>query len=137
MEPMPPENSKFYGNVMGIPVGSPDDDPHTVELFPDGDGCVGYMRRCLPSEMALGRMINPPRMDREDGYLPSPPPEMTLSSVSQVDVSAERYRRRRRVYDHLLEKESEDRMRQRAFRITEGNATGSFTGPPDRVRRQR
>ena len=103
-----PMNQKFYGNVMGVPVGSPDDDIFTGEYFPDGQSCLGYMRKGLPSEMALDRITSPRLMGRESGYMP--------------DGAA------------LAEGENENRRVRRSMRITTGNTTGSFTGPPDRVR---
>lgn len=105
-----PMNSKFYGNVCGVPVGSPDDAEYTSEFFPDGQYAIGYMRRGLPSEMALDRIISPVRMNREGGYLPG---------SSERDIEGF---------------EAGDRRAQRSHRITEGNAIGRFTGPPDRVR---
>jgi hypothetical protein len=105
-----PFTSKFYGNVMGIPVGSPDDDQFTGEYFPDGQSGQGYVRRGLPSEMALDRLISPRRANRENGYLPG---------VSERDIEAY---------------EADDRRAQRSMRITVGNSTGRFSGPPDRVR---
>jgi hypothetical protein len=101
-----PITSKFTGNVAGVPVGSPDDPPHAGEFFPDGDSAIGFQRRALPSETFLGRMINPPRSGRENGYLP----------------------------ENTDEAEHSNMILQRSFRITAGNATGQFPGPPDRTR---
>jgi hypothetical protein len=131
---------KFFGNVAGVPVGSPDDDPAIVESFPSGDYAIGYVRRSLPSELALDRTINPVRDKREDGFLPQPPYEpspfaMRMTPPTSEELQAERTRQRLREYDYLTECEADDRRRQRGMRITIGNATGNFTGPPDRVRR--
>lgn len=106
-----PQNAKYYGNVMGIPTGSPDDPAFTGEYFPDGQYAIGFMRRGLPSELELDRITSPVREGRESGYLPG----FTEGGIEEYEAA--------------------DRRRQRSMRITMGNATGSFTGPPDRVRR--
>jgi hypothetical protein len=103
--------SKYYGNVFGIPTGGPDDDPFTGEYFPSGDSAVGYIRRSLPSDLHLDRMVLHPRINRADGYLPG-------SSEKEIQGF-----------------ENTDRVMQRRFVIGIGNATGSFTGPPDRIKK--
>jgi hypothetical protein len=133
-----PQNAKYYGNVCGVPTGSPDDPIFSGEYFPDGQSAQGYTRRGLPSEMALDRVISPVRADREDGYLPSPPMKFEEIAFDHVPTEAEmrdrRMRRQREEREYLAEKENSDRRVQRSMRITTGNATGTFTGPPDRVR---
>lgn len=130
-----PKTAKYHGNTLVGQVGSPDDDIFSSEFFPDGRSAPGYTRRSLPSEMALDRITTPIRDKREDGYLPSPPmmdvPLITNDDEMQawrrqVDVAEKKY---------LLECENADRARQRAMSITVGNVTGTFTGPPDRVRK--
>lgn len=134
-----PRNAKFYGNVMGIEVGSPDDPQDIGEWFPDGRYAPGFVRRGLPSEMFLDRLISPIREGREDGYLPSAPmairefaPDYVLTDADLREMRAEDAQRQR---DYLRECEDADRRKQRSLRISKGNALGSFTGPPDRVRR--
>lgn len=133
-----PQNAKFYGNVCGVPTGSPDDPIFSGEWFPDGQSAQGYTRRGLPSEMALDRIISPVRKDREDGYLPTPPMRMDDFAFDHMPTEAElhdrRMRRQREEVEYLARKENEDRRAQRSFRITTGNVTGTFTGPPDRAK---
>ena len=105
-----PRTQQFYGNVVGVPVGSPDDPVNIGEYFPDGQSCQGFVRRGLASEMALDRRISPKRLGREDGY---------IHGNSEQEIYA---------------MEQEDRRKQRSFRLTLGNVLGTFTGPPDRVR---
>lgn len=132
-----PRNAKFYGNVMGIEVGSPDDPQDIGEWFPDGRYAPGFVRRGLPSEMFLDRLISPIREGREDGYLPSPEPVVREWDHMPSDEEIREARREgeQRQRDYLRECEDADRRKQRTFRISKGNALGSFTGPPDRVRR--
>ena len=106
-----PQSAKYFGNVFGIPTGGPDDDPFTNECWPDGAYGAGYQRRSLPSERFIDEIISPMRADRESGYLPG----MTEDEIQSF--------------------EGANRALQRSMSITEGNVTGSFTGPPDRVRR--
>lgn len=103
--------SKYYGNVFGIPTGGPDDDPFTGEWFPDGGSAHGYIRRSLPSERFIDEIVLPARMNREDGYLPGASEKETQGF------------------------ENTDRVMQRRMVIGIGNATGTFTGPPDRVKK--
>lgn len=102
--------SKFFGNIAGMPVGSPDDKPWVDEYFPDGQYNRGFVRRGLPSEMALDQMINPPLQGRENGYF-------SQATGPEIDAAAK-----------------ENQKQRRAFRLTVGNTIGRFTGPPDRSR---
>ncbi len=86
-------------------------DPHNGEFFPDGYYAPDFVRREVPSEMWVDRMIAPPRAGRADGYLPpGGEKEVAALEAAQRKVS--------RASGH----------------ITQGNVTGRFTGPPDRVR---
>lgn len=132
------QNAKYYGNVCGVPTGSPDDPIFSGEWFPDGQSCQGFTRRGLPSEMNLDRIVSPARQGREDGYLPSPPPSMETFVFDHIPTEEEvRDMRVKRAHEErmfMTKAENDDRRAQRSFRITVGNAVGSFTGPPDRVR---
>lgn len=98
---------KFGGNVAGVPVGAPTDDPFTDEYYPSGDYGSGFVRRSLPSERFLDELIYPCVQGREDGYIGKDPVEI----------------------------ERQIKFRRRHLSITEGNVTGEFPGPPDRARR--
>lgn len=100
-------SAKFPGIVADVPVGSPDDPPHEGEFFPSGDYGDGFIRRSLPSEFWLDRMIYPKLQGRESGYLPEP----------------------------TTPAEAANRVLRRSMRINEGNATGQYPGRPDRVRK--
>lgn len=124
---------KYYGNVFGIPTGSPDDNPFTGEYFPSGDHAMGYIRRSLPSERFLDEMVLPCRENREDGYLPSPPPLEFVPDESPERFAARLAAHEAKAHDYLLEKEGENRAKMRGMRISLGNPYGTLTGPPDRV----
>ena len=96
----------FNGRMSDVTVGTPGDSQHDEQFFPDGQYCAGFTRRGLPSEVLLDRMTLPRLSGREDGYLPS----------------------------NIDEAETANRRLRRSFRITEGNTTGDFPGPPDRTR---
>lgn len=98
------QSAKYPGFVAGVPTGSPDDPAHEGEFFPSGDCCDGFVRRSLPSEVFLDRMLYPPLTGRESGYLPEP-----------VEAA-----------------ETANRALRRSMRITTGNVTNTFPGRPDR-----
>ena len=112
-------------------VSDENNEPHSEEYYPDGFYAPDYVRRGVPSEMNLDRMISPVRADRENGYLPGEvrtdiPWNLPSHERKRLEVKAQA--------EELNRKEAAHRMRARSLRITEGNVTGGFTGPPDRVR---
>jgi hypothetical protein len=126
-----PTEVPFEGNGSWH-VTDENNDPHSEEYYPDGFYEPDYVRRGVPSEMNLDRMISPPRMDRENGYLPGAVPldlpwDLPHHERRRLEIQAQT--------KELNEKEAAHRKQSRASgHITIGNATGRFTGPPDRSR---
>jgi hypothetical protein len=125
-----PTEMPFEGKGSWYPSDE-NNDPHSEEYFPDGYYAPDFVRREVPSEMWVDRMIAPPRKDRENGYLPGAtrldlPFDMPPHERRRLEMKAQA--------QEMATKEAEHRTRSRSLRITTGNTTGIFSGPPDRVR---
>ena len=96
-------------DIREWPIDGENNDPHNGEYCVDGYYAPDFVRREIPSERYVDRMIAPPRAGRADGFLP-PGDERQVASL-----------------------EAAQRKVSRTLRITQGNVTGRFTGPPDRV----